>query len=111
MREGFDRSQKVGSYNFSIQVMLLYHYNIDCACIFERQEAKTSWSTRSAISHHSALKYFAKLRKVFFQRFWMVVLDLNITAYITQRLTISRLPIQSTNEHLSVNPGVLVIDP
>lgn len=81
--------------------MFLDHDDIDSFGVLESQETKPSGSAGAAVSHHSALDDFAELGKVVSQRFCRLLASLKITLRDELGHTVSRLPVQSTNEHFS----------
>jgi hypothetical protein len=56
---------KVGSYDFTVQIVLLNHHYVDGPCILEREEPETTRSTRCAITHDSTFKNLSELGEVF----------------------------------------------
>ena len=91
--------------------MLLHHYSVDALGVLECQESEASGPTCCAITHHSTLADLAKLREILLQRLYinnqLTVIDGEARAVIVgnnvESLTLSSLPVQSTNEHLAVH--------
>jgi hypothetical protein len=54
-------SMNIGSYNFSVKVVLLHHHDIYSPCISKCQEAEAPRATGCAISHNCAFLHLTKL--------------------------------------------------
>jgi hypothetical protein len=52
---------KAETYDFTIEVMLLHHDNVDTFGVFEGEKAEASGAAGGGVAHHGALADFTKL--------------------------------------------------
>ena len=83
--------------------MLLHHHCVDDLWVSEGQKAEAAGATSGAVSHDRAFDYLAVLREVLLHVLCEVLLVQVLVAMGLSfvGLTVSRLPVEATDEHLS----------